>query len=222
MSNLFNSFLLLHIASGAATLLASVIAITSKITDSAHKYHVVSGRVFFYGMAGIFVTALGMSLIRLNPPMLFVSIFSFYFAWMGRRYALNRVGAPSGLDKVVVPVMVIVFAAMTAYGLAALYLWEQSFGIVIIVFGVIGVLNAWGDWQLARKGGAKGKRRIAEHLGKMLGGTIAALTAFLVINVEFEPAIIVWLAPTIVLTPFIAIWSRKINQGVRRKGMSEV
>lgn len=219
---LFNSLLGLHIAAGTATLLASAIAVTSKLTDSAHTYHVISGRVFFYGMAGIFVTALSMSLIRLNPPMLFVSIFSFYFAWMGRRYALNRVGAPSGLDKVVVPVMTVVFAAMTLYGVAALYLWEQSFGVVITVFGVIGVLNAWGDWQLARKGGAKGKVRIAEHLSKMLGGTIAAVTAFLVLNVEFEPAFVVWLAPTVVLTPIIFIWSRKLNRGVKRKGMSEV
>lgn len=45
--------------------------------------------------------------------------------------------------------MTIVFAAMTLCGLAVLYLWEQSFGIYIIVFGDIGVLNAWGDWQLA-------------------------------------------------------------------------
>lgn len=221
MSTLFNSLLILHVFSGTATLIASIIAIASKLTDSAHKWHVVSGRVFFYGMAGIFVTALGMSLIRLNPPMLFVSIFSFYFVWMGRRYALNRVGAPSGLDKVVVPFMAVVFAAMSVYGLAALYLLEQSFGVVIVVFGVIGVLNAWGDLQLARKGGAKGRLRIAEHLGKMLGGTIAAVTAFLVINVDFGPAIVVWLAPTFVLTPLIVVWSRKINQGVKRKGMGE-
>lgn len=55
----------------------------------------------------------------------------------------------------------------------------------------------------------------------MLGGIIAALTAFLVINVDFEPAVIAWLAPTFVLTSFIFIWSRKINQGIERKGMSE-
>ena len=220
--SIFGALLVIHIISGTATLLSAAIAIFSKLADSAHKWHVISGRIFFWGMTGIFLSALAMSLIRVNTPMLFVSIFSFYFAWMGRHYALNRQGVTNGLDKVVIPVMTFVFAAMTLYGIFALYLWEQGFGIVIIVFGVIGVLNSYGDWQILRRGGAKGKERIAEHLGKMLGGTIAAITAFLVINVHVEPAYIVWLAPTVLLTPLLVIWSRKINGGVKRKGMEEV
>lgn len=32
----------------------------------------------------------------------------------------------------------------------------QGFGIVIIVFAVIAVLNAYGDWQILRRGGVKG------------------------------------------------------------------
>lgn len=220
MTTLFNGLLLLHIASGTATLFASAIAIGSKLSDSAHKWHVMSGRIFFYGMSGIFVSALAMSLIRLNTPMLFVSIFSFYFAWMGRRYALNRKGEPSQLDKVLTPFMTLVFLGMSLYGLFSTYALGQSFGIVIIVFGVIGVLNAYGDWQIMRAGGAKGKLRIAEHLGKMLGGTIAAITAFLVINIDFEPSFVVWLAPTVILTPIIVIWSRKVKAGVKRKGMT--
>ena len=214
---LFNSLLTLHVVAGTATLLSAAVAIVSKLSDSAHKWHVFSGQVFFYAMTGIFVSALGLSLVRMNTPMLFVSIFSFYFAWMGRHYALNRTGATSQLDKAVVAGMGAVFVGMTIYSLTALYSGE-GFGLVTGVFGVIGTLNAWGDWQIIRRGGAKGKLRIAEHLGKMLGGTIAALTAFLVINVD-EATVLVWLAPTFILTPLIVIWSRKINSGVKRKGM---
>jgi len=218
-SPLFNVLLILHIAAGTITLLSSVVAIVSKLADTAHNWHVVSGRLFFIGMTGIFITGLTMSSIRFNPPMLFISIFSFYFAWMGRRYAINRKGTPSQLDQIVVPVMLLGFAGMIAYGLYSQYIQGESFGIVILVFGIIGIMNAITDLQLLRKGGAKGKVRIAEHLGKMLGGTIAAITAFLVVNVHFEPAIVVWLLPTFVLTPIIFIWSRKINSGVKRKGM---
>ena len=76
MPPIFNALLVLHIISGTATLLSALIAILSKATNTAHRWHVLSGRIFFYGMTGIFMSALGMSLIRFNPPMLFVSIFS--------------------------------------------------------------------------------------------------------------------------------------------------
>lgn len=160
-----------------------------------------------------------MSLIRMNPPMLFILIFSFYVAWMGRRYAVNRQGTPSQFDSVLVVLMTFVFVGMITYGAYAFYILEESFGIVVLIFGIIGLLNSFGDWQIARKGGVTGKLRIIEHLGKMLGGTIAAVTAFLVVNIDFEPAIVVWLAPTFILVPVIIIWSRKIKAGVTREGM---
>lgn len=218
---IFRVLLLLHIVAGTATLLSAAVAIVSKLADTAHQWHVYSGRLFFYGMLGIFITGTGMSAIRFNPPMLFVSIFSFYFAWIGRRYAINRRGTPSQADKIVIPTMLAVFVGMTLFGLYSTYGLGESFGIVIIVFGIIGLLNARVDWQILQEGGAKGKKRIAEHLARMLGGTIAAITAFVVINVEFEPAFVVWLLPTAVLTPIIFIWSKKINSGVTRKGMAE-
>ncbi len=221
VATVFGLLLVAHIASGAATLGAAFIAISSKLADASHRWHVVSGRVFFDGMAGIFATALAMSLMRMNTPMLFVSVFSFYFAWMGRRYATNRAGTPGRSDGILTSAMTLVFAAMAVYGVFALYVLGQGFGVVIVVFGVIGFLNAYGDWRITRRGGVRGRLRIVEHLGKMLGGTIAAVTAFLVINAEFEPSFVVWLSPTAVLVPLIVIWSRKVKSGMRRKGMPE-
>src|SRR5687767_14604127 len=50
-----------------------------------------------------------------------------------------------------------------------------------------------------------------EHMGNMLGSCIAATTAFLVINagrLGFETfSIVVWLAPSVLGAPAIAIWS---------------
>jgi hypothetical protein len=47
----------------------------------------------------------------------------------------------------------------------------------------------------------------------MLGGTIAAVTAFTVVNVRIEPAFVVWLAPTVVLAPVIAYWTARVRGG---------
>jgi hypothetical protein len=55
--------------------------------------------------------------------------------------------------------------------------------------------------------------RIANHLIRMMGATIAVITAFLVVNVHFDPGWVVWLAPTVVLTPLIIVWSRRARQG---------
>lgn len=63
--------------------------------------------------------------------------------------------------------------------------------------------------------------KATEHLGKMLGDTIAAVTAFLVVNVAFEPSYVARLAPTVILTPLSAIWMRKLNSGVKRKGIPD-
>ena len=42
--------------------------------------------------------------------------------------------------------------------------------------------------------------------------TLAAVTAFTVVSVRVEPAFVVWLAPTVVLTPLIIYWSARIRR----------
>ena len=62
----------------------------------------------------------------------------------------------------------------------------------------------------------KSKLRIANHLQRMLGGTIATITAVLVqqlvprIQNNQIPEFVIWIGPTIVLTPLIFYWSKKI------------
>ena len=61
----------------------------------------------------------------------------------------------------------------------------------------------------------KAKFRIANHLQRMLGGTIATITAVLVqqlvprIQITQIPELIIWIGPTLVLTPLITYWSKK-------------
>jgi hypothetical protein len=54
-----------------------------------------------------------------------------------------------------------------------------------------------------------GKERIVRHLTNMMGGTIAVVTAVLVVNVDVEPVWIWWVLPTALITPIILWWSRK-------------
>jgi len=42
-----------------------------------------------------------------------------------------------------------------------------------------------------------------------MAGTIAVITAVLVVNVNIEPIWIWWVLPTVVITPIISYWSKK-------------
>ncbi len=106
-----------------------------------------------------------------------------------------------------------VLAGLVMCGWGALALVGGSMGgIVLGVFGTIGLSLATTD---LRRIGRPAERttRIANHMVRMMGATIAVITAFLVVNVRFEPGWVVWIAPTAVLTPLIVAWSRLIRRG---------
>jgi hypothetical protein len=66
------------------------------------------------------------------------------------------------------------------------------------------------DFRSYRNKSAIGKQRIARHLTNMLAGTIAVITAVLVTNLSIEPVFILWILPTIIISPLIFWWNRKI------------
>jgi hypothetical protein len=213
--------LIAHIIAGFVALTAAAVATMTKTLNVAHRWHVYSGNVFFWGMAGVFLTAIPLAIIRPNTFLFLIAILSFYFALAGWRYATNRRGTPRRLDWVSASVMVVAAGIMVSFGVFLLSRGNTN-GITMIVFGTIGATLSIADLRTLRDGGAKGPERIARHLTMMLAGAIATVTAFLVVNIKVQPAFIVWLAPTLVITPIIILWNRKIRGGKRVRGMSEL
>ena len=90
---------------------------------------------------------------------------------------------------------------------------HNNFGIVFIVFGGLGLRFVKTDFD-NYKGKLKAKNYwLLAHLQRMTGGYIAATTAFLVVNSQYSPvilpAVVVWLLPTVILTPLIISWTKK-------------
>ena len=52
--------------------------------------------------------------------------------------------------------------------------------------------------------------RIAKHLTNMMGGTIAVVTAVLVVNPPTDPEWVWWILPTVLITPVITWWNKKV------------
>lgn len=213
--------LIVHILAGFTALTAALLATLTKTLDLAHRWHVYTGNVFFWGMLVVFLTALPLAIIRPNTFLFLIAILSFYFALAGWRYATNRRGSPRPLDWISASVMALAAAVMIMFG-AFLLSSRNMNGITMIVLGGIGAALSIADLRTLRQGGAKGAERIAQHLTMMLAGSIAMVTAFVVTNVSVQPAFIMWLAPTLLIVPIIIVWNHRIRAGKRPKGMPEL
>jgi hypothetical protein len=212
VAEMYGVLLLCHVTGGAVSLLSAAVAIA---TTKGARGHVYAGRVFVLAMALVFVTAVPMTIIRPNPFLLVVAVFSFYLALTGWLRARNRSGMPVLADWIATVAMGVTAVAMAVMGLLMVAAGSML-GIVLLAFALIGGGLAASEVPFLRGRRYRGAERIVAHLGRMLGGTIAALTAFLVVNVRVVPAFLVFLAPTVLLTPLIFYWAARVGRAAER------
>ena len=211
MEQVTSFLLILHVAAGSTALLAAILAISFR---KGAKKHNLAGKTYFWAMMAVAATAIPVSILRPNLMLFFVALFSSYMAYAGwrfgrkSRYIMNR-------KPYVELAMLLVGLAMVVSGFFQIFA-ETTMGWVLVAFGSIGIQFAVQDlrgWGKAEDFGT----RISNHLSHMLGGTIATVTAVLVQRVvpRLDPnspfKVIVWLAPTVIITPLIIIWARKVK-----------
>jgi len=215
MEALVSSLLILHITAGAIGLISGTINIARRKGDRLHK---VIGIIFFYAMMVVGFSAIVLSLFNPNHFLTIVGVFTIYMVGTGFRYIQLRLAGvdndPKALDWVMTYGMGLAGVLFLALGINAL-IQGNTFGIVYIVFGSISLLFVRTDLANYR-GKAKARNYwLLAHLQRMIGGYIAALTAFLVVNVDnfppILPGVVYWFLPTVVLTPLIILWSRKYS-----------
>lgn len=194
-----------HILAGTIALFCAGLALLS---EKGKKIHVTSGRIYFWSMAGIFLTAIPMSIISSNTFLFLIAIFSFYLAFAGMRFAKNRKGIATTIDWIAVSLMIL--SGLGMWALAITYLINNnSQYITLFVFGFIALALGYLDYKSHKNKTATGKERIAKHLTNMMAGTIAVVTAVLVVNINIEPIWVWWVLPTAVISPIIVYWSKK-------------
>ena len=196
----------IHILAGITSLLCAALAVSS---SKGKKLHVLSGRTYFWGMVTIFLTAIPMSVISDNIFLFLIAVFSFYLAFAGMRFARNRKGIATTLDWIAVSLMILAGLGMLILS-AIFFSNDDSQYIVLLVFGFLAITLGYADFKSYKNNTATGKERISRHLTNMMGGTIAVITAVLVVNPPFEPEWVWWVLPTILITPLIFWWNFKI------------
>ena len=214
---MLNTILLaLHIGAGSVALLTAGIA---AFIPKGEKWHILSGRVYAVAMTLVFLTAAPLALLGANIFLLLIAFFSFYLVFAGWRFARNRRGHPHAVDWAAAAIMLTTGLGMGVYG-GMLAGAGDSQWVTMTVFAAIAVALGLADGLYHRQRRATGGQRISRHLTNMLAGTIATITAVLVVNVETNPPWIAWIAPTVVITPFIAWWNVRVARQYARPQQS--
>lgn len=220
LEQFFTVFITLHAISGSVGLLAGTISI---IAHKGNNWHKKSGIVFFYAMMLAGLSGIVASLIpgHYSPFLFVVGVFSIYLVLSGYRalrFKKVRVVKDIVWDKILAAIMLIVALGMITYGTLAIA-QGSTMGSVLIVFGAIGGISSYSDFRAFRDLKMLRKKHLRMHIGKISGGYIAAVTAFLVTNSVF-PGVVGWLLPSILGGVFIGYWLRKT--GIKKKSNQRV
>ncbi len=201
METLLKIALILHIIAGMSALVCGFLALLFRKGSSSHK---LNGNIFFIGMMGVAVTALLISAFKSNDFLFFIGLFSLFMTLSGKRAIYNKSSTPFSLDIIIL---------MLGLGAGVWMLIEPN--IVLRVFGALSLLLAIGDlniyYKVYRKLTIPSNTWLVRHIQHMIGSYISTATAFLVVNIQFEPGWVMWLIPTAIGTPAITYWIRKIK-----------
>ena len=213
MELIFKICLILHIIGGTLGIACGTINTIRKKGDKTHK---LVGKIFLYGLLTAGFMSLILAQIHPNAFLFIIGIFTIFLVGTGQRYLSLKQFAhgqkPLLIDWILTIMMLVSGIAFMLYG-GYFILHQEIFGIVYIVFGAVGLYYVLKDFNYYKGQKIKVKNYwLMEHIGRMMAGFIASLTALLVVNGQyfsFMPPALLWLLPTIVLVPLIVYWSKK-------------
>ncbi len=199
-----------HIVSGFTALLVGLVPM---FTKKGGKKHVKGGRIYFWAMTLVFLTAIPLSLLKSNYFLFSVAIFSYYACFTGWRMVKRKNGPVEIMDHISLWLTLITSIGMIIFALFFLFSQRTGIGIILLVFGAICFLMSLEDflkYYRGRKSKRYGQRAwFFGHIGRIGGSYIAAFTAFAVTNLEFWSPMINWLGPTVIGSIILTRVSRK-------------
>lgn len=214
MEQAIKFFIIIHAGFGGVAFVAGLFAMIAKKGQKAHKK---TGIVFFYAMS---ISAISAMFIALLPnhesPFLFaVGIFSLYFVLIGKRALRFKYKKPDLIYDKWISVIMILTGVLMILLPVILY---QKINIILLVFATVGIFSAIKNLRLYRNLEKLRKGWLKMHLGNIMGGYIAAVTAFVVVNKIF-PSFYGWFIPGIIGGFFIIYWMRKVDKGMVNKSI---
>lgn len=216
----------IHIAAGFTAFFIAPCAMLTRKGGDAHRRW---GKIYFWSMAVMALTAIIVAAYRPNIFLLLIAIFSFYMALTGYRVLFrkrpDKGQKANALDWAAASIMLVVGAALVGLGFFAPQVLRIN-PIISSVFGVTGIMFGARDVQKFLRPSAQKNSWFFNHIGGMLGSYIAAVSAFSVVNFDFLPTVLRWLWPTMIGVPGIFIWinyyQKKFNKGAEASQVATV
>jgi uncharacterized membrane protein len=196
----------IHAGFGGLALLFGTLAIVFKKGSNRHRS---SGKYFFYSMIISAVVALVIASFpgHYSPFLFSIALFSLYFLMTGYRALRFKKQVTSvTIDSVGNLLMLLIAICMVFLPVII----NGAINIGLLVFGVFGIIATLNTLRVLRNKDTLKEHWLRMHLGNMMGGYIAAVSAFAVVN-QILPSLYNWFAPGIIGGVYIYYWMRKIR-----------
>lgn len=205
MVEIFRTVLAIHIICGG---IALFVAPGAMLTRKGGLWHRRWGKVYFWAMAIVAITALALSLLRPGLFLFLVAVFSFYLAFTGYRVLYRKTPQQPAnfLDWGGAALMLLGGVGLVGYGVYSLQ--TSTFGLVPVIFGSIGLLVAAIDVRAFLRPSDDKRAWWFTHMNRMLGAYIATVSAFSAVNFMFLPPLVRWLWPTVIGLAGSFLWAR--------------
>lgn len=216
---MYKAFLFLHIAAGTLALGSGLLAITAA---KGRKNHNRAGRTYELAMYAVAATAILMCLLKFNPFLLAIGIFSLYLTYTGKRalfyFRLREDYRPGLPDKLPAAAGLCTALFMIGFPVWQMVAQGRFFVPVLAVFGIALLVNSFNDLVTFRQPAlfrAGNRRWLLKHIGMMGGAYIATTTAFLVTSIQIPAQWVVWVGPTVIgsflISRAIRSWKAKLK-----------
>lgn len=195
----------IHIVFGSVALFIAPLAM---ITVKGGLWHRRWGKLYFWAMAGVAVTATVMCYLRTGLFLFLIAILSFYLALSGYRVLRLKKpqDKPDWIDWGIAAVMMLAGLGMVALGVLNN---DSQRRTVEIVLGLVGFYLGAMDVVRFLKPAPDKRAWMREHLARFVGAYIGTVTAFVVVNFSFLPPVARWLSPTVIGVAGILLWRKR-------------
>ena len=223
MEILIQYVLYLHIIVGGISLLAGAVAILSAKGKSTHKS---AGKVYFLAMTVVFITGIVVAGYQFNRFLFLIAFLSYYSVFCGVRSLklkqLHKGQKPQWFDWSAG--IINALANFFFIGLGVYYIYHRGFAsggaLLSIGFGVGGIILSYVNLEPFIRRPQKAYHWYLSHIGNMMGGYIATLTAFLstmVTRFDLMNPFLAFALPSIIGIPLIIYWQKKIERSFKKR-----
>lgn len=218
METLIKFLIFSHVTAGIISLITAPVSMAVAKGGTAHR---VAGKIFFWSMFYIVISALVLGTYHWKPFLLMVSVLSFYLVYSGYRALYQKqLHLGKGVAWYDWAVAVACGLFMLAFLIWSIDLMTKGGNVILLIFFSLGGLySIFTEVKAYLKKPDVKHRWLFNHIGRMVGGFIASVTAFSTNVLTFLPGLAQWLWPTLIGTPLIIYWIRtyrqKLDNGAR-------